>query len=300
MFKNILVPLDGSNLSEAALGPSAALAEKYHSTVMLLHVIEQDAPEAIHHEHHLTRPDEAGEYLKATAARVFPKGSVVNTHVHTAAVADVARSIVEHADAEFEPDLIVISTHGRGGMRDVFFGSIAQQVVSQGRTPLLLVRRENTFFNPSRILLPLDPDSFHDESFPAAESLAETFNAELVLLSVIPTYATLAGKQVATSSLMPASTSEFLNLSEETALEHLQEHLSELRSRKIRASAQVVRGDPANSIVKTAEESRSGLLILSTHRKAGMEAFWALSVAPKVVQRSKLPLLLIPLAENSY
>ena len=56
MFKHILVPLDGSNLSEAALTPAAILAEKFKAPVTLLHVIEQGAPSEVHADRHLTKP----------------------------------------------------------------------------------------------------------------------------------------------------------------------------------------------------------------------------------------------------
>jgi len=299
MFKNILVPLDGSRLSEAALPPAAFLAEKLKASVMLLHVIEQDAPSEVHNEHHLIDSVKADAYLKEVAQKAFAPQVKVGTHVHTAPVSDVARSIVEHATAEFHPDLIVTCTHGKGGMRDVLFGSIAQQVVARGHTPLLLVKPVSADFKLDRILLPLDPDSEHDESFSVAESLAEVLHSELRLLSVIPTYATLAGKHVMTSSLLPASTTEFLNLRQEAALVHLQEHVEKLKSRGIASTAEVARGDPASLIVKLAKENGIDLIILSTHRKAGMDAFWALSVAPKVVQTARTPLLLIPLTEGS-
>jgi nucleotide-binding universal stress UspA family protein len=64
------------------------------------------------------------------------------------------------------------------------------------------------------------------------------------------------------------------------------------------ASVEIARGDPASVIVKTAENTSTDLIILSTHRKKGMGAFWARSVAPKVAQKTKIPLLLIPLSQN--
>ncbi len=54
MFKHILVPLDGSKLAEAALPAAVSLAETLHAPVTLLHVIEQDAPEEVHRDRHLT------------------------------------------------------------------------------------------------------------------------------------------------------------------------------------------------------------------------------------------------------
>jgi nucleotide-binding universal stress UspA family protein len=295
MFKNILVPLDGSKLSEAALGPAAVLAAQLHSHVTLLHVIEQDAPAEVHKEHHLTNPNEASQYLQEVAKRAFPAGVDVETHVHSAAVSDVANSIVQHASSEFEPDLIVTCTHGRGGMRDMLFGSIAQQVVNQGSTPLLLIRPGTPAFDLHEILVPLDPDSMHDDSLPVAESLAKAFGAQLRLLSIVPTFSTLTGQQAATSSLMPGTTQAMLDIREDNARTHLREHVDAMQKQGIDSTADVARGDPAATILKAAEQLECDLIVLSTHGKAGVGAFWARSVAPHVAQRTKKPLLLIPL-----
>ena len=295
MFKNILVPLDGSRLSEAALVPAAVLAAKLGSHVMLLHVIEEDAPTEVHKEHHLTNPAEADAYLKEVAARAFPRSVSVETHVHTAPVSDVAESIVEHASAEFEPDLIVTCTHGHSGMRDMLFGSIAQQVVSQGTTPLLVVRPGSPKFELATILAPLDPDSVHDEGVPLTEALAKAFDAKLYLLSVVPTFGTLTGEQAAASSLMPGTTQAMLDIREENARTDLKSHMDRLEAQGIRGEAEVARGDPAATITRTASQIHADMVVLSTHGKAGVGAFWARSVAPQVAQRTTIPLLLIPL-----
>ena len=71
MFKHILVPLDGSKLSEAALDAASVLAQKLKSQVLLLHVIEQDAPAEVHKEHHLTDADEAKTYLITLPSEPF-------------------------------------------------------------------------------------------------------------------------------------------------------------------------------------------------------------------------------------
>ena len=298
MFKHILVPLDGSNLSEAALIPAAILAEKFNAPVTLLHVIEQDAPSEVHADRHLTQPDEALEYLEDISKRALPARVKVRTHVHTAPVDDVTRSIVEHVTTEFQTDLIVICTHGRSGIRDALFGNIAQQIAAQGTTPLLVVKPVSPRFKLERILVPLDPDSAHDYSFPYAESLAQAFQAELHLLSVIPTFGTLSGEQAAAGSLMPATAQAFLDMREENARQHLQEHVEALRRNGQSAVFEIARGDPASVITRTSESTGIDLTVLATHRRKGMGAFWARSVAPKVAQRTRLPLLLIPLPQN--
>ena len=297
MFKNILVPLDGSNLSEASLAPAAYLAKILESQITLLHIIEEDAPTQVHKERHLTKPDEANAYLEEVAKRAFPAKVKVKSHVHTEAVSDVARSIVDHAP-ELRPDLIVICTHGRSGVRDLLYGSIAQQVVALGTIPLLIIKSKIPSFELKKILLPLDPDSMHDHSLGMAESLAKIFQAELHLLSIIPTLSTLGDEQAAAGNIMPVTTQAYLDLKVEDTKKDLQSHIEALHKSHLKASAEIARGDPALSIVKIAEQSGADMIILSTHRKAGLGAFWARSVAPKVAQKTKTPLLLIPLIEG--
>jgi len=297
MFKHILVPLDGSKLAEAALPVAASLARTLDGSVTLLHVIESDAPEQVHSERHLTAPGEAESYLAETASRAFEAGIKVDWHVHTAAVNNVPASLVEHAE-ELKPDLMVMCSHGGGRIRDVFFGNIAQQVISRGVLPVMMIHPDKSTDEPfqvKKILIPLDDTSKHDQSLPYARELAGHYQAEIYMLTVIPTLKTLPGEEAATGSLLPSTTKAMLNIEEETAKEHLQTHLEELSQTGFEAKAETARGDPAATISETANRIDADLIILSTHRRAGLGAFWARSVTPMVARRSKIPLLLIPL-----
>jgi nucleotide-binding universal stress UspA family protein len=302
VFKHILVPLDGSRLAEAAIPVAASLAQKLNAPVTLLHVIEKDAPQEIHQDRHITQPDEALAYLEEIKARGFPPGVTVDAHVHTAAVKDVPGSIVEHATREFQLDLIVMCAHGSGGVRELLYGSIAQQVVAQGVTPLLLIKPgtgSTQEFGLKRVLLPLDTGSAHDASLPAAQELARPYGATIHLLTVIPTFTTVAGEAAAASSLLPATTAVLLDIDVENAVEDLREHLDELKQAGVDVTGEVARGDPATEIVNISRKLESDLIVLTTHRKAGTAAFWARSVAPNVVRRARVPILLIPLQEGN-
>jgi len=301
VFKHILVPLDGSKLAEAAVPVAASLAHTLAAPVTLLHIMEQDAPQEIHQDHHITQADEASAYLEQVVKRHFPPEVRVNSHVHTAAVKDVSSSIVEHAMREFQPDLIVMCTHGQSGVRELLYGSIAQQVVAQGLTPLLLIRPEvgvSTSFKLNKILVPLDSGPVHDASLPVTQGLASAYKSNIHLLTVIPTFSTVAGETAAASSLLPATTSALLEIKAENAAEDLQEHLDELKQAGFRVTAEVARGDPATEIVSISERLNADLIVLTTHRKAGTAAFWARSVAPNVARRTRVPILLIPLEEK--
>ncbi len=300
MFKHILVPLDGSKLAEAALPAAVSLAETLDAPVTLLHIIEQDAPQEIHRDHHITQADEASAYLAEIARRDFPARVKVDIHVHTAAVKDVVDSIVEHATREFRLDLIVMCTHGKSGIRELLYGSIAQQVVAQGVTPLLLIKPEaevSKTFKLEQILVPLDTGPVHDDSLPVTQELAATYKSNVHLLTVIPTFGTMTGEKAAASTLLPATTSALLDINVENAAEDLLEHLDELEQAGIHVTAEVARGDPATEIVNISEKSHADMIVLTTHRKAGAAAFWARSVAPNVARRARVPILLIPLAQ---
>ena len=297
MFTHILVPLDGSKLAEAALPAAVSLAQVFNGCVTLLHVIEQDAPEEVHRDRHLTDADQADAYLESGASLHFPESVEVDCHVHSAAVADVTRSIVEHSSAEFQPDLIILTSHGNSGMHELVFGNIAQQVAAESGVPVLMIKPIEGLksFQPARILVPLDNESIHDAVLPTATSLARAYQAELNLLCVIPTRTTLSGEQAAAGSLMPVTITEYLNLAEEDAREHLQAHLDALKKEAIPATADILRGDPAPVIARSADDLDAGLIVFGTHGRVGMEAFWNRSVAAGVVRRTSRPVLLVPL-----
>ncbi len=299
MFKHILVPLDGSKLAESTLPIAASLAKTLRAPVTLLHVIEQDAPEEVHRDRHLTNAAEAEAYLAQIAKEAFPPKTKVDWHVHSAAVADVARSIVDHSADEFQPDLILLCSHGNGGMHDLFFGNIAQQVAAASGTPVMLIKPMEfpTPFKIKRILVPLDNESVHDKAIPIATQLAKSFRAQLDLLCVIPTLGTLSGEQAASGNLMPATTTAYLDMAEDIAKEHFQAHLDDFRSKGLSATAEIARGDPAPVIAKIADTNEENLIIFGTHGRMGLDALWNRSVTAGVARRTQIPLLLVPLSD---
>jgi nucleotide-binding universal stress UspA family protein len=296
MFKHILVPLDGSQLAEAALPAAATLAGLLDASVTLIHVIEEHAPEQVHGERHLTVKEDAIRYLDEIAHKAFPPGIKVDYHVHPSGVKDVARSIVDHA-GEFEPDLIIMCTHGRGGLRNILVGSIAQQVIGQGQTPVLLIHPEEDQpidFSCQQILVPMDAKPAHEQGLHVAVQLAKACSAKLVLMTVVPTLGTLTGENAATGRLMPSAMSALLDINQESAESYLQNRVIEFQGDAISTSTEVWRGDPASTIAEVAKKVKAGLIVLGTHGKAGSEAFWSGSVAPKLPGLTRVPMLFVP------
>lgn len=297
MFEHLLVPLDGSRLAEAALPAAVHLARLVGASITLVHVIERDAPAEIHGERHLTNAEEARAYLDEAARRTVPADVRVEKHVHTSEVRNVARSIAEHV-GELGPDLIVMCTHGRGGLRGFMFGRIAQQVVDLGTTPVLLVPPGADGsagpFSCTRMLVPLDGNPAHEEGLAIAARLAGLCKAKLHLITVVHELGTLSGEEAATATRLPGATRALLDVAEEDANEYLRRHVAALAAAGLTATADVRRGNPVAVIVAAADRVKADLVVLATHGKRGMDAFWSGSATPTVTSRSVVPLLLVP------
>ena len=83
-------------------------------------------------------------------------------------------------------------------------------------------------------------------------------------------------------------------LAEQDAKKYLHRHITKLQAEGFSATADVRRGEPAKVIISAAEQTRADLIVLATHGKTGMDAFWSGSATPNVASRSVIPLLLVP------
>jgi nucleotide-binding universal stress UspA family protein len=299
---SFLVPLDGSHLAESVLLAVEHLASRCQARVTLLHIMEQHAPTTIHGERHLTDAASAQTYLEEIAARLQSAGIAVATHVHPDKEDDVAQSIVQHAQ-EMRTDLVIMCTHGHGGLRDFLFGSIAQQALQRGMQSILLVLpKEDDHVPPfalSRILVPLDGTAAHEPAVPAAITLARTFGAEIYLLLVIPTLATLSGEQAVSGLLLPATTRAVLDFAEQGAADYLEQIAGKSRAAGVRAKAEVLRGDAVPVVLGQAERLHVDLIVMASHGRAGLDAGLVGSVAPRITGRAGCPLLLLVRAGTS-
>jgi nucleotide-binding universal stress UspA family protein len=298
MIKHILVPLDGSELAEAALPAARFLAGSLGATVTLIHVVEHNAPSTVHGERHLKSVEEAEAYLESISPRAGPPGSVIARHVHAAGTSNVVRSIVAHQD-ELAPDLIVLCTHGTGGIRRILIGSIAQQVAGAGATPVFLIRpggaARDAAFELKTILIPLDGEPAHERGLDIALELAHATGAAMQLLSIVPTLASLAGRDATMGRFMPGTTQAILQMGESELKAYLVQQATRLKPNGVTVAAEIRSGDVAPAIAESAEKVNAGMIVLATHGRAGNEAFWTNSVASKVQSLTRRPLLLVPI-----
>lgn len=142
MYKKILVPLDGSPLSESVLHYAIDLAASVQAELVLLRVTPNPAAEfafadpSIAERYVEDEENAALAYLKNVEANLDKKGV---SHTSVAKEGAITGCILNTAQ-EQGVDLIAMATHGRTGMAHLFLGSVAEEVVRKSHIPVLLIR----------------------------------------------------------------------------------------------------------------------------------------------------------------
>lgn len=297
-IRTLLVPLDGSARAEIVVPTVVGLAGRLGASVTLLHVLEHRPPGTIHGERHLRTAAEATAYLDALAPRIGGAGIVVRTHVHANPEHDVARSLADHT-VELDGQLIVLAPHGGSGVRGFLFGRMAQQVVRQGTTPLLLLRQPSAHTAAAplvgrrfAVLLNGTPEA--EAVLPPVLTVARAYGASVHLVWVVPTASTLPADRAASGVLVPSATRAILDLEADTAAGYLDGVAARLRAAGLVTAASVVRGDVAGEGVAEAQRAGADLLALTSHGRGGLGGIWSGSVGAKVLARFSHPLLLVP------
>ncbi len=301
MFSNLLVPLDGSKLAESVLPIVRTLANRIPCSVKLLHVIEKRAPSSIHGDAHLQDIEGAEKYMALIVEKIRGWGLNVSSHVHEVPQGDLPKCIAEHAK-ELEQDLIVLCTHGSGRFKRFVFGTNAEQVLTHGATPVMLVKTDEygraAEFGPRSIIVLMDSASPGDPVLTACSELAMIFKAKLHLLYVVPTASSATPEEVPGGRLAPRTTRLLLDIQSEQTRSRMKEKLDWLLERKIEASGSVERGEPLSAIIGRALERQADLIAMATHGLAGLGAFWANDLVPRISMDYDSALLLFPTKER--
>jgi nucleotide-binding universal stress UspA family protein len=147
MFKNILIPTDGSPLSQKAVVQGVALAKSVGAKVTAFFAAPPATP--IVYRDHLpvgyATPGEHEEMIRKTAAkylgvveRAAKKAGISCESVHV--TSDYPEEDILKVAQKKKCDLIVMATHGQGGLRGMFIGSVTQKVLNQAKIPVMVFR----------------------------------------------------------------------------------------------------------------------------------------------------------------
>lgn len=303
MYRSILVPLDGSPEAEWALPMATSIAR---ATGARLELITVDVRLPIvsfalsTHAPADTERTSFTDYLHGIEARVSQTGlQEVRSAVSTASevrLASIGREISHYAD-EINAGLIVLTTHGRSGVRRVVMGSVAEDVVRSSHTPVLLIKpqsgasprmEEPVLFR--HVLVPLDASPFSEEVLTDAVELGQLGDADYTLLNVLRPPILYA--MPIEPWLVPMDEAA-LNAEQSGVAEYLTRIAERLTTRKFRAQPALVLGsDVPDAILHYVRQSKVDLLAMTTHGRGGMGRLFLGSVARQVVRESPVPVLL--------
>lgn len=146
MFKHILVPLDGSQIAEQALPHAEELAKTFGSRLTIISVVEPyvialpTTPAPVPAYNIDTDMDalvaERDDYLQMIKKEAADRGVDVEIALRRGRPADE----ILHFAKENQASLIIMTTHGRSGIRRFIYGSVAERVLHSTEVPILLVR----------------------------------------------------------------------------------------------------------------------------------------------------------------
>ncbi|MEA3298407.1 MAG: universal stress protein [Chloroflexota bacterium] len=320
LYQKILVPLDGSDLSEEALRYGESLAQALGSDLILLHSCE--IPSDAHH--HMEQFYLEG-LSRISRERMGQKIKVEPVILQGYPPDD----IIDYASKN-NISLIIMVTHSNRGIKRWVLGSTTSRVVRKTGTPVLLINPLSpaTAFakrSPCRIIVALDGSSTSEFILPYAEKLAMASKrgSEVTLFHVISpprldnkyilsgvTDSGIFGKEEAigdgkvtsplsssrTSQAPPEMTSEDksrLKALETGAYHYLEQASSKITGQGITVNSQVAIGNAAEEIIKEENAINADLIAMTTRGLSNSGMLFLGSVADRVLHTASVPLLLV-------
>ncbi len=318
MFQRILVPLDGSPRAERALPVAARIAQASAGSVVLLQVISPPvdcsgglAPAPLITEQLFeTELAEATSYLTTMTQSEQLREIPTQTEVRFGLPVPHILGVVESQAV----DLIVLCSHGRTGFTRWVLGSVAQRVIHHSPVPVLVLREGGPALpeagtataHPLCAVVALDGSPLAETALlPAAHlvaALAAPLQATLHVMHVIKPLASATDEGVS-----PQDDAEAVEQAQAylvSVREYLLERASDLN---LTVTWSVTRAsDVAQAIITTAEQaagvargSTCDLLVTATHGRGGLERWVMGSVTERVLEGTKLPMLVVRPSQTS-
>lgn len=287
----VLLPLDTSELSRSALPYARALAAALQEPLVLVGVwdrTDQDLGGVLtaveNEEIERVALKMYRDELESVSAQCAGLDTVIDVRQGRPAD-EILDSMAAHAIS-----VLVISTHGRGGLQRAIWGSVADKLVHASPTPVLVVHVQDGMpseWEPKQIMVPLDGSERAELALPVARRLATACQASVALVRVVPWAASSVG-----FPMMPVLDTERIESELAGAAEG---YLSGAAGAG--ETTAVLRGAPGEGLVHYAEEHDVDLVVMTSHGRTGFLR-WALgSVADRLLKAGAAPILLVPVRD---
>jgi nucleotide-binding universal stress UspA family protein len=288
-----MLPLDGSRFSELALPLAIRLANQSGARlhIVRVHVPSLTAGDAIVSENYdeLVR-DWEREALSVALDRATDAGVRATGELLEGPVVEGLQRYIEAAGI----DLVVMTTHGRSGIKRAVMGSVAEQCVRKTDIPILLIHPRSDMdevatdlANVKRILVPLDGTEESEAVLPHVISLARLAGAELVLARVA-----FAPFDIAVTVGAKALT-DYLERMRAEGEQYLGEIQAAMPADLVISRTSLTAERAPDGILRAAQAEGADMIAMATHGRSGWSRIAVGSVAETVLHKATTPVLLI-------
>ncbi len=293
--RHILVPLDGSSLAERAVAYVAAVGKGASARVTLLRVLTPTAgPLATDALDWEIQRREAAAYLAKIQADLAAAGIKASVEI----VQGKPSEQVLHLAAASDVDLIVLSSHGEGGVGQWSLSSTAHKVITSSSTSLLIVpvraHQEEVSLDLRfrKVLVALDCSSRSECTLPTATEIARAHHADLILANVVPEPE--LPRRVSPSAHDLELAQELTEGNRREAVRYLRELQKRLTGSTDRVQMRtVVSGRSAQALRDLAQHEDVDLIVVSAHGVTGDPATPYGTVAGRLLQEADRPVIVV-------
>ncbi len=294
MFERILLPLDGSELSELAIPYGEELASRLGSEIILYHVYGREHQHQEHmHQAYLDR-------LVETVQRNVKKGQSKSAEVKVTTKVEAgepSENICNLVDKN-KVDLIIMTAVSNSGLKiGKMLGSVTDHVCQTVPSPVMLVRPQNIQRIGSKqqlinnILITLDGSELSKLALPVGEELAAKLKVRINLFemaTMIRVYDDGSGSSAYIDYTKLDENEKRRVSAEMNALE------KELKEKGLDVTSSITSGfDAAAEIIEACKKIGADLVVMSTHGRSGLSRWVFGNVAEKVLRHGETPLLLV-------
>lgn len=288
MYTSIVVPLDGSVFGNGALPIAVALANRSDAALHLVRVRDPVAIAAAAGPFGARMIDAAEPQRRAEMEEVaahLAQGSLrVTAEFLDGPVVPTLQRYLENSTH----DLVVMMSHGRGGLSRAWLGSVADGLIRHASVPLLLLRQDTSWLRAAveplfrRVMIPLDGSALAEAVLDNVLSLGTADVTEYVILGVVAPHRELESSEHDAGTFIGGSLDE---QQRDAALAYLHGVAADLRSTGAVVTVRVeVHLHTALGILDAAVEHDVDLIALSTHGRGAMSRLVHGSVADKVIR----------------